>query len=71
MQKYMEEKYSDSESRKLFDVFEKKYNQKILQKIKSFKPENLDSNSIFNSIFKNISNMTAKNSKIFSKLKHE
>lgn len=71
MQKYMEEKYMDKNSRNLFDSFEKKYDSKILQKIKSFTSENLKSNSIYNSIFKNISVTTNQNSKIFSKLKHE
>jgi hypothetical protein len=71
MQKYMEEKYMDKNSKELFDSFEKKYDSKILQKIKSFSRENLKSNSIFNSIFKNISNTTMLNSKIYSKLKHE
>jgi len=71
MHKYLEEKFMDSDSGDLFKMFEKKYNKKILEKIKKFKPENLESNDIFNCLFKDVSETTKENSKLFSKLKHE
>ena len=71
MQKYMEEKFSDSNGRRLFEDFERKYDSKILQKIGKFTAENLESNDMFNVLFKNLSEKAKENSKIFSKLKHE
>lgn len=71
MQQYMEDKFREDDSRRLFETFEQKYNRKILEKIGKFTPEDLDSNDIFNVLFKNLRERAKTNSKIFSKLKHE
>ena len=71
MQRYIEEKFMDNKAKDIFKIFEKKYNKKILEKVKKFNPENLESNNIFNCIFKDVSDKTKENAKIFSKLKHE
>ena len=71
MQKYMEEKFSDEDSKELFKDFEARYNAKILDKIKKFTPEALETNDMFNMLFKNIGEKAKDNSKLFSKLKHE
>ena len=71
MQKNIEEKFSDKESREIFKHFENKYDQKILDKINKFTPDSLETNDLFNIIFKSMGDKAKENSKLFSKLKHE
>jgi Fe-S cluster assembly ATPase SufC len=71
MQRNIEEKFSEKESREIFQHFEMKYNSKILDKINKFSPDVLDSNDVFNTLFKNVGEKAKENSKLYSKLKHE
>ena len=66
-----QEKFKNPKAKKVFDNYEEKYNEKILEKIKKFNEKNLEENDIYDNFFKDIALKAKENSKIFSKLKHE
>lgn len=71
MQRNILESFSNKENRKIFNFYETKYNKRILEKVKKFNSDTLESNEIFNSLFRDFGDTCNINSKIFSKLKHE
>lgn len=65
------DKFMNSNTKMVFEKYEKIFNKKILKKLNKFDLKSLENNSLFLKFFESFSDLAKINSKIYSKLKHE
>lgn len=71
MEENMHSKFLEDEDRGIFKEYEKKYIQRIINKVGKFNSRNVQDSKIFNMFFQEFSETNKQASKFHSKLKHE
>ena len=67
----MQQNFSESETKKVFEDSENQYDKKIQNTFSKINQKNLNNNDLYTNFFKRFAQISKENSKIFSKLKHE
>jgi hypothetical protein len=71
MLKSLQQKFSEEETKKFFEMSEFQYENKIKETFSNIKEENINSNDLYTNFFRSFSEQSKENSKLCSKLKHE
>lgn len=71
MNKNIFDKFTNPNTKPVFEKYEQIFNKKILEKLKKFKSNSLENNTMFMKFFQSFDILSKTNSKIYSKLKHE